>query len=163
MYIISHLWLYIINANCISSRRGVYAVSFPWDLSTTLEMTVLGRVFSQGRTTFPGDSSLRSEWQDHFLFRHFDQVKRVEKSPKAKQWLPHYLRFVLVRFNCLAFSLHLINLVFSNDTTFLLHSIYPYFPQITKQFGNPTLCFLPNLPTLSSHCFYSLSFYLSLL
>ena len=37
------------------------------DLSTSLEMTVLDRVFSQGRTTFPGDSSgffKPSEWQD---------------------------------------------------------------------------------------------------
>ena len=36
------------------------------DLSTTLEMTVLGRVFLQGRTTFPGDSSgfHPSEWQN---------------------------------------------------------------------------------------------------
>ena len=64
------------------------------DLSTTLEMTVLGRVFLQGRTTFPGDSSGYSsplndrttlEMTVSFFGRHFDQVKRVEKSPKAKQ------------------------------------------------------------------------------
>ena len=42
--------------------------------------------------TFPGDSSLRSEWQDFdwddgtLFSRHFDQTKCVEKSPKAKQY-----------------------------------------------------------------------------
>ena len=87
----------------------VYSCSYHklGDLSTSLEMTVLGRVFLQGKTTFPGDKPvpgvssgiicplndmLRYALNDRttlemmfFGDRHFDQVKRVEKSPKAKQ------------------------------------------------------------------------------
>ena len=68
-----------------------------------------------------------------------------------------YTRFSVLNSNDFAILLHLINLVFSNDTTFLLHSIYPYFPQrltkhplylsafTPKQFSHP----LFNLLTLS--------------
>ena len=66
----------------------------------------------------------------------------------------------LARVNGLAFSLHLINLVFSNDTTFSLHSIYPYSPQrltkrplylsafTPKQFSNPLFNLLALSPSL---------------
>ena len=47
------------------------------DLSTTLEMTVLSQLFFTRKVIF--------------LCRHFDQVKRVEKSPKAEQWLSNTL------------------------------------------------------------------------
>ena len=51
---------------------------------------------------------------------------------------------------------------FLHCTTFSYTHLSLFHPS-TKQFSNPTLCFLLHLPTLSSHCFYSLSFYLSLL
>ena len=68
------------------------------DLSTMLEMTVLGQLFfyKDGRPSreifriFSNPLNDRTSvemtvfWGD----RHFDQVKRVEKSPKAKQGLP---------------------------------------------------------------------------
>ena len=60
-------------------------------------------------------------------YRHFDQVKRVEKSPKAKQ----YCTTILL-------SPCPLQRLFS-----LLPLIFPYFTQSTKQFGNPTLCFFP--------------------
>ena len=99
--------------------------------------------------TFPGDSSgiicplndkTTVEMTIIFLGdRHFDQVKRVEKSPKAKQYYPTTL---------------VLSALLSNDFTFLLHSIYPYFPQrltkhplylsafTPKQFSNPLYNFL---------------------
>ena len=177
-----------------------------------------------------------------FFSRHFDQVKRVEKSPKAKQYLviqrawktrriswkgyplrrssttplpsfyPLYspsasfslctrfpflqgllssilnapfcpqrssLIYSLRRFKLHDFAiwLHLINLVCSNDTTFLLHSfclifpngspnvlsIYPLSPQ-----SNSPILFLISSPSLhpsflSPLIFYLFSFNLSLL
>ena len=74
-----------------------------------------------------------------------------------------YTRFSVLNSNDFAILLHLINLVFSNDTTFLLHSIYPYFPQrltkrplylsafTPKQFSNPLFNLLaPSPPPLLS-------------
>ena len=60
----------------------------------------------------------------------------------------------------LCFLIHSFN--FLHCTTFS-YTHLSLFHQSTKQFGNPTLCFLPHLPTLSPFYFYSLSFYLSLL
>ena len=77
------------------------------DLSTTLEMTVLGQLYKDGRPSQeinPSQEFLRALnalWMTCFAYalndrttvemtffedRHFDQVKRVEKSPKAKQY-----------------------------------------------------------------------------
>ena len=65
------------------------------DLSTSLEMTVLGQLFFTRKDDLSRRffgffqtlwmTGLRSRWR--YSPRHFDQVKRVEKSPKAKQWL----------------------------------------------------------------------------
>ena len=86
------------------------------DLSTTLEMTVLSQLFftrkdDHSRRFFATlwMTGLRLRW--HFLGdRHFDQVQRVEKSPKAKQ----YYTTTLV-----------LSALLSNGFSIWLHLIYP--------------------------------------
>ena len=81
------------------------------------------------------------------VYRHFDQVKRVEKSPNAKQYYPRFIRFTLQRLRFLSvlvfpfsrvfyrlYSTHLIapkdllsctrfSVLNSNDFAILLHLI----------------------------------------
>ena len=130
------------------------------DLSTTLEMTELSQFFLQERTPICGEVCVASEVflrkvkfvYDKWSFtkgevavikeyRHFDQVKRVEKSPKAKQ----YCTTILLS-PCLLQSIF-----------YLLTLTYPYFPKALSNSAIHTSVFSSTHTTpylfLSTPCF----------
>ena len=65
------------------------------DLSTALEMTVL---FLTEKNEGARDDGV-------FFSRHFDQVKRVEKSPKAKPYFVVKKRFTTIITACRVYTL----------------------------------------------------------
>ena len=117
-------------------------------LFTTIRISPLFVPRSRGSLDFARDDVLfllkKVLEKTLFSSRHFDQVKRVEKSPKAER----YCTTILL-------SPCLLQSIFS-----LFTLIFPYFTQITKQFGNQTSAFLSLHST--SHLFSPFVFYLPL-
>ena len=78
---------------------------------------------------------------DTILFRHFDQVKRVEKSPNAKQY--KIISLVPPTFHqSLFFLIHSPFHFTPKGFLSLLHSFHLIFPKTLNQFCTPTPYFL---------------------